>query len=115
MFCVNGCPLAVIEAKRPNLSGNPNKSMVEMRYYGNDQKSGSLNEIPNLFAYSQLLLSISGTDGRYGTTKTPKKFWATWSEEEIEEAHFSKIKNAALPDNSEQTLSGKPKAVCRSL
>ena len=35
------------------------------------------------------LLSISATDGRYGTTKTAKKFWARWREEEFDEAHFA--------------------------
>lgn len=108
---VNGLPLAIIEAKRPD-SGNPNKSMVD-EGISQSIRNQKPDEIQNLFAYSQLLLSISGTDGRYGTTKTPKKFWATWSEEEIEEAHFSKIKNAALPDDQKQALfSGKPKAVC---
>jgi len=107
---VNGLPLAVIEAKRPE-SGNPNKSMVE-EGISQSIRNQKPDEIPNLFAYSQLLLSISGTDGRYGTTKTPKKFWAKWSEEEIDEAHFSKIKNASLSDDEKRLLFiNKPKAI----
>lgn len=92
---VNGLPLVVIEAKRPD-SGNPNKSMVDEGISQNIRNQKT-DEIPHLFAYSQLLFSISGTEGRYGTTKTPKKFWAKWQEEEFDEAHFLQVKNKALP------------------
>lgn len=107
---INGLPLAIIEAKRPD-SGNPNKSMVD-EGISQTIRNQKPDEIPHLFAYSQLLVSISGTDGRYATTKTPKKFWAKWSEEEFDETHFSKVKNAALPpDVRAELLSGKPNAV----
>ena len=50
---VNGIPLVVIEAKRPD-SGNPNSSMVEegISQMIRNQKA---DEIPQLFAYAQLL------------------------------------------------------------
>ena len=91
---VNGIPLVVIEAKRPD-SGNPNSSMVEegISQMIRNQKA---DEIPQLFAYAQLLLAISATDGRYGTTKTARKFWSKWHEEKFDEAHFAGIKNRAL-------------------
>ena len=98
---VNGLPLVVIEAKRPD-SGNPNKSMLE-EGISQSIRNQKPDEIPNLFAYSQLILSISGTDGKYGTTKTPKKFWAKWTDEELDEAHFSTIKNHPL-SSSEKAL-----------
>ena len=88
---VNGIPLAVIEAKRPG-SGNPNKDMVDegiSQHLRNQLGDG----IQDLYAYAQLLLSVSGTDGRYGTTETPKKFWATWREEEIAEAEIARTKD----------------------
>ena len=92
---VNGLPLAVIEAKRPD-SGNPNKNMVDegISQQIRNQKN---DEIPSLFAYSQLLLAISGVDGRYGTTRTPAKFWGKWREEEYTEEHFLSLKNQPLP------------------
>ncbi len=92
---VNGMPLAVIEAKRPD-SGNPNKNMVDegISQQIRNQKN---DEIPSLFAYSQLLLAISAVDGRYGTTRTPAKFWAKWREEEFTDEYFSELKNRALP------------------
>lgn len=92
---INGLPVAVIEAKRPD-SGNPNKSMVD-EGISQTIRNQKTDEIPHLFAYAQLLLSISGTEGRYATTKTPKKFWATWREEKIAEADFHAIKNKPLP------------------
>ena len=90
---VNGLPLVVIEAKRPD-SGNPNKSMVEEGVSQMIRNQG-MEQIPHLFAYSHLLLSIGMTDGRYGTTKTPRKFWSQWREEEFSEDYFRQIKNAA--------------------
>ncbi|WP_370335330.1 type I restriction endonuclease subunit R [Parvularcula marina] len=109
---INGLPLVIIEAKRPD-SGNPNKSMVDegISQTIRNQKN---DEIPHLFAYSQLLMSISGTDGRYATTKTPKKFWATWHEEEFGEQHFSRLKNEQLPlANRDALLFGRPQSVQR--
>ena len=93
---INGLPLVVIEAKRPD-SGNPNKSMIDEGISQNIRNQKN-DEIPKLFAYSQLLISISGTDGKYGTTKTPKKFWTGWREEEFDEAYFNRIKNAPVSD-----------------
>jgi len=107
---INGLPVAVIEAKRPD-SGNPNKSMVE-EGISQSIRNQKTDEIPQLFAYSQLLLSISGTDGKYATTKTPKKFWSNWREEEIDEARFSEIKNRALSaDAKNGLLKDKPSSV----
>jgi len=107
---VNGLPLVVIEAKRPD-AGNPAKNPLndgvsqQIRNQKND-------EIPLLFAYSQLLLAISGSDGRYATTRTPKKFWARWREELFGEAHFSGIKSAALSSAQRDALfAGKPRAL----
>lgn len=91
---VNGLPLVVIEAKRPD-SGNPNKSMIEEGISQNIRNQKN-DEIPRLFAYSQLLLSINGAEGSYATTKTPKKFWTGWREEEFDEAHFAAVKNTPL-------------------
>lgn len=107
---VNGLPLITIEAKRPD-SGNPNKSMVD-EGISQTIRNQKPDEIPHYFAYSQLLLSISGVDGRYGTTRTPKKFWSQWHEETFTEDHFNKIKNAplALPVR-DALLFGKPSGV----
>lgn len=91
---VNGIPLVVIEAKRPN-STTKTTAMVEegiSQHLRNQKGDG----IQSLYAYSQLLLSISGVEGLYATTGTPKKFWATWREEEISDTQMASIKNTDL-------------------
>lgn len=103
---VNGLPLLVIEAKRPE-SSRDGKAMVE-EGISQHLRNQRPDEIAPLFAYAQLLLSISQIDGRYGTTHTAAKFWARWREEEFDEAHFSAVKNRPLPGEARASLfSGK--------
>lgn len=73
---VNGIPLAVIECKRPDL-----KDAVEqgISQHLRNQRS---DEIPELFTYAQVLLSVSQNKALYGTTGTAAKFWASWQEED---------------------------------
>ncbi len=107
---VNGIPLVVIEAKRPESSGgsNPAKAMVD-EGISQHLRNQRQDEIPNLFAYAQLLLSISQTEGRYGTTHTAAKFWAKWREEEFDDVKISGLKNAALnPGTRAALFEGKP-------
>ncbi len=112
MVCfINGIPVVVIEAKRPD-SSNPNKDMLDegISQMIRNQKG---NEIPHLFAYSQLLLSINGLDGRYGTTKTAKKFWAKWTDEDLTDADYDNIKNKTLNnEQKELLLKGREPWVC---
>ena len=107
---VNGLPWVVIEAKRPDSSteGKPTVSEGISQNIRN-QKVG---EIPHLFAYSQLLLSVNGHEGLYATCGTPEKFWAKWKEEEVTEAEFSKLKNKALSKvQLESIFAHRPKKV----
>uniref|UniRef100_A5WEH4 Type I restriction enzyme endonuclease subunit n=1 Tax=Psychrobacter sp. (strain PRwf-1) TaxID=349106 RepID=A5WEH4_PSYWF len=94
---VNGLPLVVIEAKRPD-SNNPHKSTNSQAISQHLRNQGQ-KYIPHLFAYSQLLLAINGYEGLYATCNTPEKFWAKWIEEELEEAEFKQLKNQPVhPD-----------------
>ena len=99
---VNGIPLAILEAKRPDGHGGKGSTIHEgvsqnIRNQRND-------EIPPLFAYSQLLFSINGNEGLYATQGTPTKFWAPWKEEDIAEKQFAKLKNKALSARAKQAL-----------
>jgi len=99
---VNGLPLAVIEAKRPDSSRewqSTNAQAVSQHIRNQKQK-----EIPHLFAYSQLLLAVNGNDGLYATCGTPEKFWAKWVEEEISEPEFHRLKNQTLNDKQIDNL-----------
>lgn len=107
---VNGIPLVVVEAKRPESGGgsHPSKAMVN-EGISQHLRNQRPDEIPNLFAYAQLLLSISQTEGRYGTTHTAAKFWAKWREEESDAPQLQTCKNAALQSAVRAALfDGKP-------
>jgi type I restriction enzyme R subunit len=93
---VNGIPLVVIEAKRPD--GNGKKGPTIDEGISQSLRNQRHDEIPLLFAYSQLLLSINGNEGRYGTCGTPQKFWAAWREEDIPDAQMYAIKNKTLKE-----------------
>jgi type I restriction enzyme, R subunit len=107
---VNGLPLVVIEAKRPE-SSHGAKSMVS-EGISQHLRNQRPDEIPQLFPYAQLLMAVSQTEGRYGTTATAAKFWARWREEEFDAAHVAVVKNAALPaDVRDRLFEGKPAAL----
>lgn len=99
---VNGIPLAVIEAKRP-VGSNPDKDMLKegiSQHLRNQKPDG----IRPLYAYAQLLLSISGSDARYGTTETPLKFYAAWREEEISPDEVTALVNRPLTREQNEAL-----------
>lgn len=107
---VNGIPLVVIEAKRPESGGgsHPSKAMVQ-EGISQHLRNQRPDEIPNLFAYAQLLLSISQIEGRYGTTHTAAKFWAKWREEQFDDAHLQGVKNTPMnPEMRRALFEGKP-------
>lgn len=91
---VNGLPLVVIEAKPPESADAGNTMVAEgIRQHLRNQRP---DEIPHLFAYAQLLLATGQTEARYGTTGTAVKLWARWREEQFDELHQAKVKNAPL-------------------
>jgi type I restriction enzyme R subunit len=94
---VNGLPLVVIEAKRPdsNKEGKSTNAEAISQHIRNQGQA----EIPHLYAYSQLLLAINGHEGLYATCGTKDKFWAKWKEEHIPEAEFVRLKNHKLSNN----------------
>ncbi len=71
---VNGIPLCVIECKSPYIK-EPIKEAISQHI--RNQKP---EEIPKLFIYSQLLLSVSKNEANYATVGTALKFWAFWRE-----------------------------------
>jgi type I restriction enzyme R subunit len=99
---VNGIPLVVIEAKRPD--GNAQRGPTIDAGVSQSLRNQRHDEIPRLFAYSQLLLSINGSDGRYATCGTPTKFWAAWREEDIGTAKQHALKNHPLSAEQKHAL-----------
>lgn len=99
---VNGIPFVVIEAKRPD--GNTKKGPTIEEGISQSLRNQRNDEIPHLFAYSQLLLSINGSEGRYGTQGTDAKFWSAWREEDFSDANMFALKNKKLTDSQKSTL-----------
>lgn len=93
---VNGLPLVVIEAKRPDSNKEGKSTNVEA--ISQHIRNQGQAEIPHLYAYSQLLLAVNGHEGLYATSGTPEKFWAKWKEEQIPETEFVRLKNHKLSD-----------------
>lgn len=107
---VNGIPLAVIEAKRPD--GQTGKAPTIDEGISQSLRNQRHDEIPQLFAYSQLLISINGNTGRYATCHTPAKFWAAWREEDITDAHMLDVKNRKLSQHQLNILfAQRPQAI----
>ncbi len=71
---VNGIPFVVIENKRPTESLK--KAGSQLIGYQNE------DNIPQLFHFSQLLLTMNRLEARFATVGTPRKFWQTWRDEE---------------------------------
>jgi type I restriction enzyme, R subunit len=99
---VNGLPLVVIEAKRPD--SNKEGKSTNAEAISQQIRNQGQQEIPHLFAYSQLLLAVNGHEGLYATCGTKDKFWAKWKEEQIPEAEFVRLKNHKLSDEKLNVL-----------
>jgi len=78
---VNGIPFGVIECKRPDLIAADGKKPVEQAI--SQQLRNQLMEdgIPQLFIYTQALLSLATNDARYATVGSNPEFWAMWKEQ----------------------------------
>jgi len=99
---INGLPLVVIEAKRPD--GHINKGPTVEAGISQSLRNQRADEIPNLFVYNQLILAISGIEGRYGTQGTAAKFWATWREEDLTDLQLFTMKNKKLNEVQKNAL-----------
>ncbi|HFI9804306.1 TPA: type I restriction endonuclease subunit R [Vibrio parahaemolyticus] len=107
---VNGLPWVVIEAKRPDSSHEGKPTVAEG--ISQNIRNQKVDEIPHLFAYSQLLMSVNGNEGLYGTCGTPSKFWAKWKEEQITDSTFARLKNTPLtPEQLDKLFAHRPAKV----
>ncbi len=89
---VNGIPFVVIENKRPTESLK--KADSQLIGYQNE------DNIPQLFHFAQVLLSLNRREARYATVGTPRKFWQAWREEDADERLASLA--AAVPNAAER-------------
>lgn len=93
---VNGIPVLVIENKRPTESLK--KAGSQLVGYQNE------DNIPQLFHFAQLLLTMNRQEARYATVGTPQKFWQTWRDEEDTDTAIAPVANRKLTDAEANAL-----------
>ena len=85
---VNGIPVLVIENKRPTESLK--KAGSQLIGYQNE------DNIPQLFHFVQLLVTMNRQEAHFATVGTPQKFWQTWRDEEDTETAIAPLANRPL-------------------
>lgn len=101
---VNGIPLVVIENKRSAYSQSKKKPIdLAVEQLSDYQATAG---IPQLFLYSQLLLALARDKAKYGTTATPKQFWAVWQEQGLDEPIRQCLAKPLSPPDIDKLLSG---------
>ncbi|WP_298936877.1 HsdR family type I site-specific deoxyribonuclease [uncultured Ruegeria sp.] len=93
---VNGIPFIVIENKRPTESLKKADSQL-LRYQFEDN-------IPHLFHYTQLLMSMKRQEARYATVGTPRKFWQVWRDDEDRDKDILPVINRPLTGEEKDAL-----------
>ncbi len=71
---INGIPFGVIECKAPYISVEQGIEQT-IRNQKNEY-------IPQLFKFTQILMSTNKNSVKYATCGTPKKFWSVWKEQD---------------------------------
>jgi type I restriction enzyme R subunit len=93
---INGIPMVVIE----------NKSAATDVAEGISQtiRNQKPDNIPQLYVYAQILLSVNKNENRYGTTGTPAKLWNTWREKEIADNTIRSIIDSTLSEEDHRAI-----------
>ena len=99
---VNGIPFIVIENKRP--TKNLKKASSQLIRYQNE------DNIPHLFHYAQLLMTMNRQSARYATVGTEQKFWQPWrDDEDIDEIIAPYVNYALTEEEKDSVFSGELK------
>jgi type I restriction enzyme R subunit len=93
---VNGIPMVVIENKKAATDVEQGITQTIR-----NQKP---DEIPHLYVYAQILMSVNKNENRYATTGTPAKLWNVWKENEIGDAVLRGLIDTPLSDDQHDAL-----------
>jgi type I restriction enzyme R subunit len=93
---VNGIPFVAIENKRPTESLKKAESQL-IGYQGEDN-------IPHLFHFAQLLMTMNRVEARYATVGATRKYWQTWRDEEDQDADIAAVINNPLSEVDKKTI-----------
>ena len=100
---INGIPFGVIELKRASIGSQEGISQM--------LRNQDSHEIPNLFKYVQITLAGNNHSPQYGTTGTPKKFYAVWKEKDVDLSAVVKKRTASPLDKTIYALFSKERVV----
>ena len=92
---VNGIPFLVIENKRPTESLKKAGSQL-IGYQHEDN-------IPQLFHFAQVLITMNRGEARYATVGTPAKFWQHWREEDDAQDATAALADSVSSDAQQAT------------
>lgn len=96
---VNGIPFLVIENKRPTETLKKARSQL-IGYQGEDN-------IPQLFHFAQLLMTMNRVEARYATVGSGHQYWQTWRDEEDSDDTIAAAANRPLtPAEKDAVFSG---------
>lgn len=95
---VNGIPFVIIECKRRDEKDSLSAAIKQhLRNQEEDQ-------IPSLYIFAMLTLSLNKEGGRYATTGTAEKFWAEWREMFSADAEVRKLVNSPPKRDEHEAL-----------
>lgn len=95
---VNGIPLAVVECKRADIDDPLDQAISQML------RNQAQDEIPHLFAYTQLLIVAQPNEVKYGAIGTTPDFWAIWKEDADPDPAIAGIINRTLTEVEQEAL-----------
>ncbi len=106
---VNGIPFCVIECKRLDVGvGKKSIKQAISQHIRNQKDDG----IPQLFLYSQILMTVSKNEAKYATTGTPMEFWAVWNEQEdVGDTIYSLVNKPLANEKKDKLFNGRFKYV----
>lgn len=93
---INGIPILVIENKRPTESLKKADSQL-IGYQHEDN-------IPQLFHFAQMLISMKRSEARYATVGTKRQFWQTWRDEEDTDEVIAPLANRDLTTEEKDAI-----------
>ncbi|QOY90179.1 type I restriction endonuclease subunit R [Paludibaculum fermentans] len=93
---VNGIPFLVIENKRP--TETLKKATSQLIGYQSD------DDVPQLFHFAQVLLTMNRQEARYATVGTPAKFWQGWRDAADKDEEISTYANRPLTEGEKEAV-----------
>lgn len=87
---VNGIPFIIIENKAPTVSLKKADSQL-IGYQSEDN-------IPHLFHYTQLLMTMNRAEAKYATVGASSKYWMHWKDDEDKPETIAKLINQPLSE-----------------